>query len=50
MGTPRAEWAVFIMAGKNKKRGKYGEIPNTHHFIPVIIILSKVIRTYVTVT
>ena len=26
LGTPKAEWAVFIMAGKNNDREKYGGI------------------------
>jgi hypothetical protein len=26
LGTPKAEWAVFIMAGKNKNQEKYGGI------------------------
>jgi hypothetical protein len=26
LGTQKAEWAVFIMAGKNKNREKYGGI------------------------
>ena len=34
LGTPKAEWAVFIMAGKNKKRGKYGKIPQNPPLYP----------------
>jgi hypothetical protein len=40
--TLKAEWAVFIMAGKNKNREKYGGISLTRNFIPVMIIPSKV--------
>ena len=34
LGTPKAEWAVFIMAGKNKKREKYGEIAQNPPLYP----------------
>jgi hypothetical protein len=46
LGTLKAEWAVFIMAGRNKNRENMAKFPKTRHFIPVIIIPSKVTNDY----
>ena len=34
LGTQKAEWAVFIMAGKNKNREKYGGISQNPPLYP----------------
>jgi hypothetical protein len=34
LGTIKAEWAVFIMAGKNKNWEKYGGISQNPPFYP----------------